>query len=77
LESKNKTNSTKCILFFVKHGCEAKVKIENHNDHDGINVAQFYKEYPALETNDRKNLQYDFYHGKKNPYLGILNIQSH
>ena len=49
LESKNKTNSTKCILFFVKHGCEAKVKIENHNDHDGINVAKFSREYPALE----------------------------
>ena len=72
---KNRIRSTKCYLYCGKGGCEAKVQVDmnkkkailigSHNNHEGINVNKYIYEYPELDSDDWKHLQYDCYHGKK------------
>ena len=72
---KNRIRSNKCYLYCGKGGCEAKVQVDmnkkkailigSHNNHEGINVNKYIYEYPELDSDDWKHLQYDCYHGKK------------
>jgi len=72
---KNRIRSSKCYLYCGKGGCEAKVQVDmnkkrailigSHNNHEGINVNKYIYEYPELDTDNWKHLQYDCYHGKK------------
>jgi len=59
---KSKVNSSKCSLYCTKRRCDAKLKIdleakeitliEDHNEHEGINIDKLKWEYPELEQND-------------------------
>lgn len=72
---KNRIRSSKCYLYCGKGGCEAKVQVDmnkkkailvgSHNNHEGINVNKYIYEYPELDSDGWKHLQYDCYHGKK------------
>ena len=72
---KSKVNSPKCSLYCTKRRCDAKLKIdleakeitliEDHNEHEGINIDKLKWEYPELEQNDWTHLQYDCFQGKK------------
>jgi len=72
---KSKVNSAKCSLYCTKRRCDAKLKvdldtkeitlIEDHNEHEGVNIDKLKYEYPELEKNDWTHLQYDCFQGKK------------